>query len=61
MTLKQLYRLHEMTKLTQSIGQGEESIPSPIFPDEPPDSAHSINIGQSEERIALSNQIWQRI
>lgn len=61
MTLKQLYRLHEMTKLTQSIGRGEEPVPAPMFPDEPPDSVHSINNGQSEKRIALSDQIWQRI
>ncbi len=61
MTLKQLYRLHEMTKLTQSIGQGEEPIPPPMFLDEPPDSVHSINSGQSEQRIALSDQVWQQI
>lgn len=61
LTLKQLYRLHEMTKLTQSIGQGEERVPPPVYPDEPPDSVHSINSGQSEERLALSDQIWQHI
>lgn len=61
MTLKQLYRLYEMTKLTQSIGQGEESIAPPIFLDQPPDSVHSINTDRSEKRIALSGEVWEQI
>lgn len=61
MTLKQLYRLHEMTRLTQSIGQGEEPIPPPMFSDQPPDSVHFINTGQSKERLALSDTVWQQI
>ena len=61
MTLKQLYYLHEMTKLTQSIGQGEEKVPPPFFPDEPRDSIHSINSGQSDKRIALGEKVWQQI
>lgn len=60
MRSQELYYLHEMTKLTQNIGR-EEVIPPPIFPHEPPDSVHSINSGQSEERIALERSIWQQI
>ena len=60
MTSKQLYYLHEMTKLTQSIGR-EEVVPKPLFPDEPPDSVHSINSGQSEKRITLGERVWQQI
>ena len=59
-TSKQLYYLHEMTKLTQSIGR-EEAVPPPLFPDEPPDSVHSINTGRSEKRIALEERVWQQI
>lgn len=61
MTLKQLYYLHEMTKLTQSIGQGEEPVSPPMFPGEPPGTVHSINSSQSEKRIALGDKIWQQI
>ena len=60
MTSQQLYYLHEMTKLTQSIGR-EEVVPSPLFPDEPPDSVHSINSGRSDKRIALEERVWQQI
>lgn len=60
MTSQELYYLREMTKLTQSIGR-EESVPPPMFPDEPSDSVHSINSGQSEKRIALEQRVWQQI
>ena len=60
MTSKQLYYLHEMTTLTQSIGR-EEGVPPPLFPDEPPDSVHSINSGRSEKRITLGERVWQQI
>ena len=61
MTLKRLYYLHEMTRLTQSIGQGEVQVPPPMFPDEPPDSVHSINSRISEKRIVLGQKVWARI
>ena len=61
MTLKQLYRLHEMTRLTQSIGQREESIPPPIFLDQPPDSIHFINSFRSEKRDILMGEVWKQI
>lgn len=61
MTLKRLHYLYEMTKLPQSIGQGEEQVPPPTFSDEPPDSVHSINSGTSEKRIALGEKVWARI
>ncbi len=48
MTSKQLYCLHEMTNLTQSIGK-EEVVPPPLFPDEARDSVHYINNGRSEK------------
>ena len=60
MTSQQLYYLHEMTKLTQSIGHEEELTPSQ-FPNQPPDSYHAINTGQSDKRIALENKAWERI
>lgn len=60
MTSQELYYLHEMTKLTQSIGR-EERVPPPMFPHEPPDSVHSINSGRSEKRITLERRIWQQI
>jgi hypothetical protein len=58
MTLKQLYRLFEMTHLRQSIGQGEETNPTPWFADEHSDSVHSI---RSKERGAINAQVWKRI
>lgn len=60
MTLKQLYHLCEMTKLTQSIGR-EEVVPAPPFPNADPDSAIAINSGQSKERIALGEKTWEHI
>ncbi|KAI4120189.1 MAG: hypothetical protein LQ338_007192 [Usnochroma carphineum] len=60
MTSQELYYLREMTKLTQSIGR-EEIVPPPMFPDEPSDSVHSINSGQSEKRMTLARRIWQQI
>ena len=60
MTSQELYYLWEMTKLTQSIGR-EEIVPPPQFPDEPADSAHSINFGRSEKRKALELRTWQQI
>ncbi len=63
MTLNQLYRLYEMSKLTQSIGQGEEPIPIPPIPPPrfPTDPIDSINNRRSEKRCALRNQIWEQI
>ena len=61
MTLKQLFRLHEMAQLTQSIGQGEESIKSLDIPNDLSDSVHSINTDRSQERIDLGHQIWRQI
>ena len=60
MTMKQLYQLYEMSTLTQSIGR-EEVVPAPRFPDADPNSIHAINKGRSQERVALSEKIWQRI
>ena len=60
MTLKQLYYLYEMTKLTQSIGM-EEIVPAPPFPNADPDSVIAINSGQSKERIVLGEKIWGHI
>lgn len=58
MTLKQLYQLHEISKLTQSIGR-EEVVPAPQFPDAEPNSIHANNRGKEHE--ALSERIWQHI
>ena len=60
MTLKQLYLLYEMSKLTQSIGR-EEVVPAPRFPDAEPNLIHAINQGRSKEHEALSETIWQHI
>lgn len=60
MTSQQLYHLHEMTKLTQSIGHEEDIPPSPNA-NEPPDSFLAINFGQSEKRIALEDRVRERI
>ena len=60
-TLKRLYYLHEMTRLTQSIGQGEEQVPPPMFPNESPDSVYSINSKISEKRIVFGQNVWARI
>ena len=60
MTSQELYYLHEITKLTQSIG-GQEIIPPPIFPDQLPESVHAINSGRSEKRISLEETVWQQI
>lgn len=60
MTSRRLYYLREMTRLTQSIGR-EEAVPPPVFPDEPPDSVHSINCGRSEKRARLEKSVWQEI
>ncbi|KAL9024258.1 MAG: hypothetical protein Q9196_006644 [Gyalolechia fulgens] len=59
MTSQELYCLHEMTKLTQNIG--EEILPPPLFPDQPPESIHAINIGRSEKRIAVEEAVWEQI
>ena len=56
MTLNQLYSLHEMTNLTQSIG-GEEAIPDcKTFPIKCP-----VNCGRSQKRITLGQRAWQQI
>jgi hypothetical protein len=60
MTSQELYYLREMANLTQSIGR-EEDVPPPMFPDQPPDSFHSINQGRSEKRIALEEKIWEQV
>lgn len=60
MSLKQLYYLCEMTKLTQSIGR-EEVVPAPVFPNADPQSAIAINSGQSEKRITLGEKTWEHI
>lgn len=60
MSLKQLYYLCEMSKLTQSIGR-EEIVPAPQFPNADPDLAIAINSGRSKKRIALDERIWGHI
>lgn len=60
MTSQELYYLHEMTKLTQSIGK-EEIVPPPLFTDQPPNSIHAINSGRSEKRIAVEETVWQQV
>lgn len=60
MTLKQLYHLCEMSKLTQSVGR-EEVVPAPRHPDVPPDSVHAINSGRSEKRVTLEKRTWEHI
>ena len=52
MTLKQLYFLHEMTNLTQSIGR-EEAIPNW--------NTTPINCGRSQKRITLGKRAWRQI
>lgn len=60
MTLKQLYQLHEMSKLRQSIGR-EEVLPPHPFPDAKSGSISATSRGRSQERIALETMIWQRL
>lgn len=60
MTSRELYYLHEMTKLTQSIGR-EETVPQPMYPNAPPGSVNSINHGRSEKRDALERRVWQQV
>lgn len=60
MTLKQLYQLHDMSLLRQSIGR-EEVLPPHRFPDAEPGSLDATYRGRSQERIALSIMIWQRL
>ena len=60
MRLKQLYLLREMCRLTQSIGR-EEVVPPPEYPNAAPGSINAINSGRSQERIALSEMIWEQI
>ena len=60
MTSQELYYLWEMAQLTQSIGR-EEVVPPPMFPNQPPDSIHSINHGRSQKRIDLEQRLWQQI
>ena len=54
MTLKRLFELHEMTRLSQSIGREEVRPPKPKY-------LHEIDIGPSKERMALQKRIWQHI
>ena len=61
LTLKQLYHLLEMSTLTQSIGRGEEEIPSPRLPNEKPYSAPAINRGRSKKRHSLQKAIWAQL
>lgn len=60
MTSQELYYLHEMTKLTQSIGR-DETVPPPSSQREPPDSDHPLDFNRSENRIALERKTWQQI
>ena len=60
MTFRELYYLHEMTKLTQSIGR-EETVPQPMYPNVPPEAVNSINHGRSEKRDALERRVWQQV
>lgn len=60
MTLKQLYQLHEMSLLRQSIGR-EEVLPPHRFPDAEPGSLNATYRGRSQERIAIGIMIWQRL
>ena len=60
MTSRELYYLHEMTKLTQSIGR-EETVPPPIYPNATSDSVNSTNHGRSEKRDAVERRVWQQI
>ena len=61
MTSQQLYYLHEMTKLTQNIGQEEEGYPSYEKSKIYSDPFHLINLGQSDKRIALEHKVWERM
>ena len=61
LTLKQLYYLFEMTSLTQSIGQGEEQIPSPNCDYHHIDCVDSIHCATSKEHLALGEKVWARI
>ncbi len=60
MTLKQIYHLYEMSRLTQSIG-GEEIIPPLRHPCHDPDSLHAINSNKSEKRKALERKIMDHL
>ena len=63
MRLKDLYHLCEMSKLTQSIGGGEEVIPplNPILANVKPGSYRAINFGRSKERETLGEMIWKHL
>lgn len=61
LTLKQLYHILEMSRLTQSIGRGEEEIPPARFPNKTPYSARAINHGRSKKRSSLEKSIWAQL
>ena len=59
-TLKQLYHLCEMSKLTQNIGK-EEAFPRVKDSDMDIDSASKIDHRRSKERAALDRRIWKHL
>jgi len=56
MTLKQIYHLYEMSRLTQSIG-GEKIISPLRHSCHDPDSLHAINSNKFKKRKALKRKI----
>lgn len=61
MTLKQLFHLHEMACLPDSIGRGEEAISASQFSCTDPDSYFKNRQGRSPERIKLDTLIVEHL
>ena len=57
MTLKRLYHLCEMTRLTQSIGNEEQRSPH-AFPNANPKSWLAVNGSRSPKRQQMEKRIW---
>ena len=59
MSLKELYHLCDISKLTQNIGREEED--APLYWEGPPHTPHHLNFVTSVRREQLSRQSWKCI
>ena len=60
MTLRRLFYLCEMTRLTQSIGNEEERPPH-AFPNANPRTWHAVNHSRSPKRVHMEDRVWNYI
>ena len=60
MTLKRLYCLCELTRLTQSIGNEEQRSPH-TFPNANPKSWNAVNDSRSPKREQMEKRVWNYI